>query len=84
MASKPKTIAEQIRAAIRKAERRGVTRYQLAKLSGVSESALCKIHHGQRVPTVESVERIAAALGGRLTLDFPDGDTRQRESSAVE
>ena len=44
-------------------EARGWTKYRLAKESGLTESALGKLEEGDRVPTWETVQALARALG---------------------
>lgn len=68
MPRKPKPIAEQLRAAIAKAEKRGVTRYQIAQASGVAQSTLSQFVHGKGHLRIESAERVAEAIGKRLML----------------
>jgi transcriptional regulator with XRE-family HTH domain len=64
--SKSKPIAEQLRKLIAQAERRGITRYQLAKLSGVTEAQLSRLVHGEVDPRLATAERIAKALGYQI------------------
>lgn len=47
---------------------RGLTLRQVAELSGVTESILSKVENGKRDPAHSTVERIADALGARVTL----------------
>jgi len=44
-------------------ERRGLSQYAVAKLSGVSKQGLSKLVMGEREPTWETVQRLALALG---------------------
>ena len=71
MPRKPRPMIEQLRTAIAKAEKGGVTRYQIAQRSGLSQSTLLKIMAGS-VPRLDTAEKIAAAIGCRLTLDSGD------------
>jgi transcriptional regulator with XRE-family HTH domain len=57
-----------LRNAIRDAESRGITRYRIAKVSGVDETNLSRIMAGQIVPRMDTAERIAAALGCSIQL----------------
>ncbi|MFZ2493914.1 MAG: helix-turn-helix transcriptional regulator [Thermoanaerobaculia bacterium] len=59
-------------AAIRQAEDRGETRYQLAQRTGVNESTLSRIVN-RKVESVslDTLERLVEALGIRVTLDTP-------------
>jgi len=66
MPSKP--TADRLRTAIRQAERRGVTRYQIAKASGVSEAQLSRIMSGDVSPRLDTADAIAKAIGVRITL----------------
>lgn len=69
MPRKPKPIADQLRQAIRKANRAGVTRYQIAQLSGVSEAQLSRLMAGTVAPRIDTAEAIARAIGKRIVLD---------------
>lgn len=66
-------IVEALREAVRDAERRGVTRYQIAKNSGVSESQLSKLMATEperhRVPRLDTAEKIAAGAGFKLAIE---------------
>ena len=44
----------------------GLTRYQLAQVSGVSEAVLSLFVTGKRSLTLTTVDRLAAALGLRI------------------
>jgi ribosome-binding protein aMBF1 (putative translation factor) len=61
-------IAEQLRKAIRAAEKRGTSRYRIAKLAGIRYSVMCRIAEGENLPVLNTAEKIAGALGLRLTL----------------
>ena len=68
MPCKSTPIADQLRQIIHQAERQGITRYQLAKRSGVSEGQLSRLVHGEVSPRLDSADRIAKALGYRFHL----------------
>jgi transcriptional regulator with XRE-family HTH domain len=68
MAKTGLSLAGQLTAAIRTAEKRGMTRYRLAQVSGVGEAQLSRLVRGQSVPHVAACERIAKALGCRIIL----------------
>jgi transcriptional regulator with XRE-family HTH domain len=57
---RPPTISERLKLAM---EASGLTPYALAKASGVNASAIQRFLHGERSLKLESVDRIAAALG---------------------
>jgi len=64
-----KPIAQQLRDAIARAERRGLTRYRIAKTAGLSERHVKSIAEGDTTPRIDTAERIADAIGARLRLD---------------
>ena len=66
--SNSKNIAEQLRRAIAQAERRGMTRYAIAKATELPQSAIGRIAKGENVPTLTTAERIAKVIGYKLTL----------------
>jgi len=68
MPRKTKPIADQLRQLIRKAEKKGTTRYQIAKVSGVSEAQLSRLMSGDAAPRIDTTERILAAIGHKLTI----------------
>ena len=48
----------------------GLTQAQLAKRSGVSQQAIAKLEHPDANPTIETLEKVAAALGARVEIEF--------------
>ena len=52
------------------ASARGISQKQLAALTGIDQSDLSKIERGTANPSVATLERIAAALGGKLTISI--------------
>jgi transcriptional regulator with XRE-family HTH domain len=64
-----KTIADQLRAAIAKAEAKGITRYRIATDARVSRSTVTNLIDGTSAnPRIDVAERIAKSIGYRLTL----------------
>lgn len=63
-----KPLVEQLKQAIRRAESRGVSRYQIAKLSGVAQGQLSRLMHGTVAPRLDSAERIANAIGCKIVI----------------
>ena len=53
-------FADQLRSA---REARGVSKYRLAQLSGVSESLLSRFELGKRIPGLDAIAKLAEALG---------------------
>ena len=62
------SVAAQLRQAISQAEAGGLTRYRIAKLSGISLSIVSRLMNGQTVPTLATAERLAGAIGRRVVL----------------
>jgi transcriptional regulator with XRE-family HTH domain len=67
--------------ALRKA--RGMSRYRLAKLTGVSNQALAPLEAGKSVPSWETVVLLARALGVEVTSFLTDADRAPLESDAT-
>ena len=68
MAVTPMPIIEQLRAAVRKAEAKGTSRYRLAKDAAIHQSQLTRLLGGTVAPKLDTAEKIARALGYRLAL----------------
>lgn len=68
MSKKQSSIVDELKAAIRQAEKAGKTRYQIAKAAGMPQSQVGRIASGESVPTLATAERIAVAIGFRLSL----------------
>ena len=68
MSKRKRTFLDELIAAIRKAERGGLTRYRLSMLTGINQATLSHLIRGRATPRVDTAERIAAALGYRITL----------------
>ena len=49
---------------------RGITQKELAASSGIDQSDISKIERGIANPSVGTLERIAAALGGTLSIEI--------------
>ena len=62
------TMSDQVREAIKAS---GLTRYEIAKQSGVTEGALSRFMAGERDMTLRTLERIASLIGVRLTVSRP-------------
>jgi DNA-binding phage protein len=65
--AKKTSIAEELRAAIAKAEAKGMSRYAIAKAAGLRTSVVARIADGT-LPRLDTAEKIAGAIGLRLTL----------------
>ena len=70
MKKSKKAVADQLRKAIAQAERRGMTRYQIAKAAEISQTTMTRFYNGHGQLRLDIAERIADALGGKLKLDI--------------
>ena len=68
MSKRAKGIADELRRAIGRAHRRGVTKYRIAKATGLPQSTVGRVASGETVPNLETAERIAKAIGCRLAV----------------
>lgn len=68
MPKKPKALSDQLRDAIRKAEKRGITRYRIAKDADVHPGQIGRLMAGSVIPKLDTAQRIAEAAGYRLIL----------------
>lgn len=46
----------------------GLSRYEIAKRSGIAESVLSRTYNGARIPTVDVVEGVAKAVGAKVEV----------------
>ena len=49
-----------------------ITQKQLSELTGIDQSDISKIERGIANPSVQTLERIAKALGGKLKIEITD------------
>ena len=68
MSKKTMGIAGDLRKAIAEAEKRGITRYAIAKAAKMPRSQLTRIATGETVPKVDTAERIALVIGCRMAI----------------
>jgi len=61
--SRKASIADDLRRAIAQAERKGQTRYAIAKAAGLAESQVLRIAKGETIPTLDTAERLAKGIG---------------------
>jgi hypothetical protein len=64
-----KSIADQLRAEIRAAERRGVSQYSIAAECGISRAALSRFMAGLHGLRLDNAEKIASVIGITLKLE---------------
>jgi transcriptional regulator with XRE-family HTH domain len=60
-----------------------LTQHELARLVGTSHSAISRIESGQHKTSVETLRRIATALGARLVVGFESGPPERPERELV-
>lgn len=48
----------------------GLTQTELARRAGVTQQAIAKLEHPKANPTIETLEKVAAALGVRVEVAF--------------
>lgn len=70
-------LAEQVREL---REAKGLSQSELARRIGSTQPAVARLEAGGVAPTIETLERIASALGLQLAVSFSKGgrDTRSR------
>lgn len=67
------SLLDALKAEIRRAEKRGITRYRLAQLSGVTNATISRIMSGKlKSPGVALVQKLADALEMEITLRRPE------------
>jgi plasmid maintenance system antidote protein VapI len=64
----PTSISDQLRDAIEQSE---MSRYQIAKETGVDAASLCRFAAGQVGLTLQNIDRIGRVLGLRIVVDKP-------------
>jgi transcriptional regulator with XRE-family HTH domain len=68
---RPTSLREQLRAAIAAS---GMTRYRLARLSGVCESSLSRFMAGSGGLSIDSIDRLWMVLGLRISAAPREND----------
>lgn len=68
MSKRTKSIVDELRRAIARAERGGQTRYAIAKAAKMPRSQMTRIASGENVPKLDTAERVAQVIGYRLAL----------------
>ena len=63
--------------------KQNLTQQELARLVGTSYSAISRIESGQHKTSVETLRRIAKALGVRLVVGFESGPSEKPERELV-
>jgi DNA-binding phage protein len=68
MSKRTKSIEDELRRAIAQAERRGMTRYAIARAAKMPRSQMTRIATGENVPKLDTAERVAQVIGYKLAL----------------
>jgi transcriptional regulator with XRE-family HTH domain len=71
MAKSKKSLTDRLRDEIRRAEKRGITRYRIARITGLTEGQLSRMMHakpGKAIPRLDSAEKIAGAIGCKIVI----------------
>ncbi len=68
--ARPKKLTDQLRQAI---DDCGLTRYEIAKQTGIDESALAKFYNGRRGISAKALDRLGEFLELRLTMGRKPG-----------
>lgn len=63
------TITDTVKVAIRDC---GISRYELAKRSGVTEAALCRFMGGVTGMQLSTLERLAPFIGAKIIIEQPE------------
>jgi DNA-binding Xre family transcriptional regulator len=62
----------------RERERQGLTLADLAARTGMDQAALSRLENGRNAnPTLDTLYRVAAALGKEICCTFPDAPTKE-------
>jgi hypothetical protein len=62
------TFTDQLRQIV---ESCGISRYQLAKESGIDETTLCRFVHGERCLSESNLDKLGEFFGLRIVTDKP-------------
>ena len=71
-------LGEQVRA-LRDAQ--GISQAELARRMGTTQPAIARLEAGRVAPSIETLDRAAAALGVELVVTFEGGVTRNRRDA---
>jgi transcriptional regulator with XRE-family HTH domain len=71
-------LAEQVRSL---REARGLSQSELARRVGSTQPAVARLEAGGVAPTIETLERIAEALGLELAVSFSKASSAKRRSA---
>lgn len=66
--AKRENIVEELRRAIRQAGEAGISRYQIAKATGLSQSTISRVMSSERGLSLDTAQLIAQAIGMRIIL----------------
>jgi HTH-type transcriptional regulator / antitoxin HipB len=64
-------------------EARGISQAELGRRIGSTQPAIARLEAGRVSPTLETLDRVAAALGAELIVDFADARRHQHTQAPV-
>jgi HTH-type transcriptional regulator / antitoxin HipB len=73
-------LGEQIRGL---REARGISQAELGRRIGSTQPAIARLEAGRVSPTLETLDRVAAALGAELMVGFTDAQRHQHTQAPV-
>ncbi len=77
-------LHEMMAALKRERERQKLTMAQLAQITGIDQAALSRLETGKNAnPTLETMNRIAAALGKTITCSLTDAPKKSKRAPLV-
>lgn len=76
MVANKSTLSQQIREAILQAD---VSRYEIARETGVGQPALSRFVHGERGLSLDALDRIGLYLGLSITTSRPRRPTKKEK-----
>lgn len=59
-----------VQAIINARKEAGLTQQELSERTGIAQSDICKLERGNANPSVRTLQRLAAALGKTLKIEF--------------
>lgn len=77
-----RSYAELAKLVIRLRGLEGLSQEELARRMGTTKAAISRLESGRHRPTVETLRRLAEALGGRLTLTIVMPPSAERGATA--
>ncbi|MBP5262532.1 MAG: helix-turn-helix transcriptional regulator [Clostridiales bacterium] len=61
-----------MKALIEARDSEGLTQKELSQLSGITQSDISRLEHGNANPSIRTLKRLADAMGKKLKIEFVD------------